>query len=81
MFFEQNKTFCISAKRAFNNKKNFMINCVIASKTGKDVFCVLLRGFHSIEYNLYDNMFNLDFLGHIHAQLFDYLEKLLNLKQ
>ena len=57
--------------------QNFSDQLCYCEQNRKRCFlCVIKREFHSIEYDLYDNMFNLDFLGRIHTQLFDYLEKM-----
>ena len=40
------------------------------------LICEICREFQRIEYDLYENMFCLDFLGRVHSYLHDYLEKI-----
>ena len=51
--------------------------CCCNRKEQKCAICEIRNEFYSVEYNLYDNMFDFDFLNRIHSSLFAYLQKLI----
>ena len=66
--------FLLNTLRKIKRFRNQLYYCVQLQP--RCLICEICREFQSVEYDLYENMFCLDFLGRVHSYLHDYLEKI-----
>ena len=66
--------FLLNTLRNIKSFRNQLYYCVQLQP--RCLICEICREFQSVEYDLYENMFCLDFLGRVHSYLHDYLEKI-----